>query len=328
MRIGTIGTNFVVQSFIDAARKVGAQIPAVYSRAEETARAFADANGISDIFTDREAFLADETLDFIYVASPNSLHFSWVREALESGRNVMCEKPFVSTVREFDELAALAAQKDLLLFEAMTVPHLPNLKLLKEHLPKIGAPRLVQLNFSQYSSRYDALLRGESPNIFNPAFSGGAMMDLGCYNLRFLLELFGEPREVHYFPNRAQNGIDTSGVMIARYDGLVCTAVACKDSRSQNSIQIQGEKGYILLPSVASTLSEGFTLVTREGEEHFQAQSEQNVLFYEIEAFVKAFRTRDFAFGNALLQQSRTEVRLLEAARLAAGIVFSADETR
>ncbi len=328
MRIGTIGTNFVVQSFIDAARKAGAQIPAIYSRTAETARAFAQANGISDIFTDREAFLAEETLDFIYVASPNSLHFSWVRDALNSGRNVLCEKPFVSTIREFDELAALAAKKGLLLFEAMTVPHLPNLKLLRELLPKIGAPRLVQLNFSQYSSRYDALLRGESPNIFNPVYSGGAMMDLGCYNLRFLLELFGEPQEVHYFPNRAQNGIDTSGVMIARYDGLVCTSVACKDSRSQNSIQIQGEKGYILVPSVSSTLSEGFTVVTREGEEHFQAQSEQNVLFYEIEAFVNAFRTRDFVYCDAMLKQSRSEVRLLEAARLAAGIVFPADEAR
>ena len=326
MRIGTIGTNFVVQSFIDAARKAGAQVPAVYSRTEETARAFAQANGVSGIFTDREAFLAEETLDFIYVASPNSLHFSWVRDALNSGRNVLCEKPFVSTVREFDELVALAAQKGLLLLEAMTVPHLPNLKLLRELLPKIGTPRIVQLNFSQYSSRYDALLRGDSPNIFNPAFSGGAMMDLGCYNLRLLLELFGEPREVHYFPNRAQNGIDTSGVMIVRYDGLVCTSVACKDSRSQNTLQIQGEKGYILLPSVSSTLSEGFTVITREGEEHFQAQSEQNVLFYEIEAFVKAFRTHDIAFCNALLQQSRTEVQLLETARLAAGIVFPADE--
>lgn len=328
MRIGTIGTNFVVRSFIDAARKAGAQIAAVYSRSGETARAFADANGVSDISTDREAFLADETLDFIYVASPNSLHFSWVRDALQSGRNVLCEKPFVSTVREFDELAALAARKGLLLFEAMTVPHLPNLRLLREHLPEIGAPRLAQLNFSQYSSRYDAFLRGESPNAFSPAFSGGALMDLGCYNLRLLLELFAEPREICYFPNRAQNGIDTSGVMIARYDGLVCTAVACKDSRSQNSIQIQGEKGYIMIPSVASTLSEGFTVVTREGERHYQAQTEQNVLFYEMEAFVRAFHARDFALRDTLLQQSRTQVRLIEAARLAAGIVFPSDGAR
>ena len=59
MRIGTVGTNFVVRAFIDAARKAGAEVAAVYSRREETARAFADENGVGCIFCDREAFLED-----------------------------------------------------------------------------------------------------------------------------------------------------------------------------------------------------------------------------------------------------------------------------
>ncbi|HWS30360.1 MAG TPA: Gfo/Idh/MocA family oxidoreductase [Clostridia bacterium] len=328
MRIGTIGTNFVVRAFIDAARKAGAEIAAVYSRHEETARAFADENGVKRICCDREAFLEDDALDAIYVASPNSLHFAWAYGALKSGRHVICEKPFVPTVRELDELDALARQKALFLFEAMTVPHLPNLALIKEHLPEIGAPRLAQLNFSQYSSRYDAFLRGEAPNAFSPEFSGGALMDLGCYNLRFLLELFGEPEEVRYFPNRAGNGIDTSGVLVACYPGLVCTAVSCKDSKSRNLIQIQGEKGYIVIPSVASTLSEGFTVITEDGERQYQVQGEQNVLYYEMKAFIKAFRERDFTLRDTLLERSRTETRLIEEARRQAGIAFRADEVR
>ncbi len=328
MRIGTIGTNFVVRAFIDAARKAGAEIAAVYSRHEETARAFADENGVKRICCDREAFLEDDALDAIYVASPNSLHFAWAYGALKSGRHVICEKPFVPTVRELDELDALARQKALFLFEAMTVPHLPNLALIKEHLPEIGAPRLAQLNFSQYSSRYDAFLRGEAPNAFSPEFSGGALMDLGCYNLRFLLELFGEPEKVRYFPNRAGNGIDTSGVLVACYPGLVCTAVSCKDSKSRNLIQIQGEKGYIVIPSVASTLSEGFTVITEDGERQYQAQDEQNVLYYEMKAFIKAFRERDFTLRDTLLERSRTETRLIEKARRQADITFRANEVR
>lgn len=326
MRIGTVGTNFVVLAFIDAARKAGAEIAAVYSRSEETARAFAGKNGVKRAVSDREAFLSDESLDAIYIASPNSLHFEWARDALQHGRHVICEKPFVSTVRELDALIDLAAQKKLLLFEAMAVPHLPNLALLKEHLPEIGAPRLMQLNFSQYSSRYDAFLRGENPNAFCPEFSGGALMDLGCYNLRFLLELFGEPEDVRYFPNIAANGIDTSGVLIARYPGFVCTAVACKDSKSQNLIQLQGEKGYINIPSVSSTMSEGFTVIAGETQCHYQAQDEQNVLVYEMRAFVRAFREMDFAFCDAMRRGSRAQTRLLETARRQAGILFPADD--
>ena len=73
-------------------------------------------------------------------------------------------------------LRDLAQQKGLFLVEAITVPHLPNFRMLPDHLHEIGPLKLVQLNFSQYSSKHKAFLEGKNPNVFNPAFAGGALV--------------------------------------------------------------------------------------------------------------------------------------------------------
>ncbi len=326
MKIGTVGTNFVVSNFIEAARKIsGVEITACYSRNKDTADSFAKKHDIQAVYTDKEAFLQDESLDFVYIAAPNSLHYSWTKDALNAGRNVLCEKPFVSFSQELSELISIAKEKNLFLFEAVTVPHLPNFKLLKNHVGEVGNIKLVQLSFSQYSSRYDAYLRGENPNIFNPEFSGGALMDLNYYNLNFMVGLFGAPQDIAYYPNKADNGIDTSGVLILTYPGFVCTASATKDSKSENSIQLQGDKGYIHIPSVSS-LCANFTVNLNDGTSaSYNEQEEDNVLYYELVDFTDIVAKGDMAACHALLEHSLIVSNLVEKARKGAGIVFAAD---
>jgi len=325
IKIGTVGTGFIVDDFFDAVSRVdGVEITCVYSRDAEKAKAFAKKHGLTNYSSDREAFLADESLDFIYVASPNSLHYGWSRDALLAGRNVICEKPFVSNLKEAEDLAAIAKEKGLFLFEAITVPHLPNFALVKEHLAELGTLRLVQMNFSQYSSRYKAFLEGKNPNVFNPVFSGGALMDINYYNLYFAVGLFGEPKEIVYYPNLAENGIDTSGILILRYDGFLAEAVGAKDSRSRNFVQIQGDKGDLTLFEESSRCL-SFSVRTAEGTAEFNEQEDQNVLYYELRDFARIYSEKDRAAHDAMLAQSLLIIRLVEKARKDAGIFFPAD---
>ena len=326
MKIGIVGTGFVVPYFISAAREVpGVEIIAVYLLPSESKGSFAEEHGIKHKFTSRDEFLRAD-FDFIYIASPNSLHFFWAKDALLAGKNVICEKPFTSTLKEAEELSMLAKENGLFLFEAMTVPHLPNLKLLKEKLPEIGRIKFAQINFSQFSSRYDAFLKGNTPNVFNPEFSGGALMDLGCYNIGFYMELFGVPDNLSYYANLADNGIDTSGVLLFKYDGFFATAVAAKDSRSENFVQIQGENGYIYVKGESSRCL-GFTVFKNNVEkEFFNIQDDKDVYFFEITDFKRIFDDKNFKERDFLLEKTLSISNLLEQARKSAGIVFPADD--
>ena len=329
MRIGTVGTNVIVSNFIEAARLTGkAEVAAVYSRSAETAAGFAEKHDVKKHYSDRVAFLGDGGLDFIYIASPNSLHYEWARDALSSGRGVICEKPFVSREAELRGLAALAQEKGLFLFEGMMTAHLPNYRVIKERMAGIGPVRMAQLSFSQYSSRYAAFLRGENPNVFSADFSGGALMDLNCYNINFAVGLFGEPggpEGARYFPNIARGGIDISGVMLMKYPGFVCACAASKASGGRNFIQIQGEAGFISSTSECSHLRGGVCVSSGGHEEFYNEQDQPNVIYYEIMDFAKAFEASDFQYRDRLLEQSLAVARIIERARKEAGIFFAAD---
>jgi predicted dehydrogenase len=150
-------------------------------------------------------------------------------------------------------------------------------------------------------------------------------MDLNYYNLSFLQRLFGNPGQLNYFANKAENGIDLSGVLILRYDGFIAAASATKDSESRNYIQIQGEKGYLASESTAGGLRSGFSLVTKEKTEQFNAQEEENVLYYELMDFIAGWESGDPACCDAGLEDSLATTLLVDQARRDAGIVFDAD---
>lgn len=326
MRIATIGTGKIVEKFISAVGDVeNAQWVAVYSRKEETGRAFANQWGISKVYTDFDRMLQEDEINFIYIASPNSLHYHYALRALERGKHVICEKPFTSTLAETEALIHLAKANQLFLFEAITTIHLPNFQLIKAHLPKVGQLRMVMCNYSQLSSRYGQLLAGESPNVFNPQYSGGALLDINIYNLHFVINLFGRPQSVRYTANQHANGIDTSGVVVLQYPDFICHCTGSKDAESENFVYIQGEKGYIHVKRGANGCRE-FSLHANGEKLVINEQPHDNLLFYEVRNFAQLYHQRDYEACYRLLDHSRLVMEVAEAARKDAGIRFPADQ--
>ncbi len=325
MKIGTIGTGFIVERFIAAARmNENCEIVACYSRTEEKGKAFAEKNQVGKVYTDLDAMFSDKEIDCIYVASPNSLHYPQSKKALLAGKNVICEKPFTSTSKELQELIEIAKKGNRFLFEAIIRLHLPNYKWLQKHWNKVGNLKFVQCNYSQYSSRYDAFLAGKKPNVFNPEFSGGAIMDINVYNIHFAVGLFGAPQKVHYFAN-LQDGIDTSGIVILDYGKFFVSLLGCKDSRSKNFSQIQGDQGYILIDQGAGRCGQVTTYLDKE-ETVIGLQEISNGMFYEIQDFLKIVNQQDYQACWDLLEESRSVIEIIEAARKDAGVIFPADQ--
>ena len=324
MKIATIGTSFITEWFLSAAAKIDNAEPiAVYSRNEQKGKDLASQYGIQKVYTDLDAMLKDDEIECVYVASPNSLHYQHASAALKAGKHVICEKPFTSTTKELKELSELAKSKHLFLFEAIVTIHMPNYISLKEKLPELGDIKMVQCNFSQYSSRYDKFMAGESVNVFDPKFSGGALMDINIYNLHFVMNLFGKPNDVHYYPNMTR-GIDTSGVLVLNYEGFHAVCVGCKDTKSHNISQIQGEKGYITLNSETSRCA-NYSLKTNDVSVLPAIEEEDIALYYEIKDFMKIMEEQDYAACEALLEYSNEVMEVLEQARKKAGIRFPAD---
>ena len=326
MNLGILGTGSIARTMAAEFAKVPAfHCAAVCSRQKATGEALARSFGIPKVYTDLDAMLADPDIDLIYIATPNSLHYGQAKAALLAGKNVLCEKPFVPTVAEADELIGLAKERHLFLFEAITTAHHPNYALVKEHLPDIGPLRIVSCTFCQYSSRYDALLSGQVPPVFDPACCGGALMDLNLYHVHFVVGLFGEPNQVKYTAN-IERGIDTSGILTMDYSGFKAVSMAAKDCGAPARYVIQGTKGYLLQKSTANYCG-GLTLHLNDGkEEHYNLNGGRPRLAAEFEAFARAIEGGDQELCSRMLDTSIAVSRVLTAARRSAGIRFPCDQ--
>lgn len=326
IKLGTIGSGVIVHSILDNVKLTeGIELEAVYSRSMEKGEKLAALYDCKKVYTDMDAFLADPEVNTVYVAVPNLLHYEKTKAALLAGKNVICEKPFTTKASHARELIALAREKGLFLVEAAPTSFLPNYEILKRELAKIGKIKLVISNYSQYSSRYDAVLRGEKPAIFDPAYAGGCLMDINYYNVLLNILLFGKPLAAHYHANRFPGLADTSGVMVMDYDGFVSSNAGAKDTWGVNFFQIEGEQGYIYIENGSNGIKAVRT-VTKDSEESFNAQPVPDRLFYEIQTLTRLMLSGDRENLDSRLETTLATVSTLEAVRKEAGICFPGDD--
>lgn len=321
MNLGILGTGMIANMMLPEFLRCDAfRCAAVYSRTAEKGRALAEKFGIPKVYTALDAILADPDIDIVYVASPNSVHYSQTKAALEAGKHVICEKPFVPTLAQARELADLAKMRGLFLFEAITTAHHPNYHLIRQKLPTLGPIKLVLGSFCQFSSRYPALLEGRIAPAFDPAYCGGALMDLNLYNIHFVVGLFGAPEQVHYYPNLHPNGVDTSGVLVLEYPGFICQCVGAKDCAGQNSIQILGEQGRIHVTTAVSNCQN--VVLSHRGQEDERLSLEENPWYYEVQDLGRLIAAEDFKSCYRVLDTTLQVVDVLEKARIDANLSF------
>lgn len=324
MKLGILGTGKIVQTLMENYDRLPVEKTYLLAtpRSLERARKMAADHSFAGVFTDYKALLASD-IDTVYVALPNDLHYEYTRQAFEAGKDVILEKPATSNLAELEALLALAEEKNCRLIEAMTVHHLPIYRRLKADLGKIGPIKLANLQFCQYSSRYDAFLQGIIHPVFDPEKCGGALYDLNVYNLHAALVLFGQPENIRYTANVAR-GIDTSGVLVLEYPDMQVVCTATKDCDGPNISTIHGEKGVIRLEEPLSRIT-GYTLTPWGGTESRYSTQDTDRMYAEFVNILDLLQRDDPEEIRRLQQLSFTAMALLEQARHQAGIRFPCD---
>jgi len=293
--LGTIGTSWITDSFIDAALATGLyELNCVYSRNEEKGKEFSSKYGDIAVETDLDAFMENETLDVIYIASPNSLHYAQTLMALKAKKHVMVEKPASTSVEEWNEMLRVAKENDVFVLEAAKHMYIPNLEKISNEIKKLDGIVGATFPYVRYSSRYDNVLAGEEPNIFSLKFAGGALMDLGIYPIYTAVALFGEPEEAIYYPRKIRTGVDGIGTAILRYQEFDVTILVGKIATSSYEVEIYGAKETLIINHV-SELGKARKVdhQTLEEQEVNLVEQHKNSMFYEAEALAKMIQTKD-----------------------------------
>ncbi len=315
IKIGVAGAGLIVPTFLDAAALVEQmEVHALFARKAEIRTELCQKYHIPVAYDAYEKLLADPEIQVIYVALPNTLHFSFAKQALEAGKHVILEKPFTVTLQEAKDLANLAQRKGLFLFEAITNLYHPNFAKIRELLPHLGDVKIVEMNYSQYSSRYDAFKQGVICPVFDPEKAGGSLLDLNVYNLHLVVALFGRPKSVRYYPNM-ERGVDTSGILLLEYPDFQCVCIAAKDCSAPCCINIQGNKACIHSASMPNKLEEFSFAENKKAPLDYRLGGCPERLYYELAAFAEYYEKQDQAAFDRQLEHSLLVMEVLDQAR-------------
>lgn len=316
MKLAILGTGKIVEEVLPVLKEInGIELSAILStpRSIEKAEKLAELYAISQSSSDYDSILANPDVDTVYVALPNHLHYDYAKKALLAGKHVICEKPFTLTLAEFEDLAKIAEQKTRILLEAITNQYLGNFASIKANLAKLGDIKIVECNYSQYSSRYDAFKRGEIAPAFDPAKGGGALRDLNIYNIHLVVGLFGKPERVQYLANM-ERGVDTSGILIMDYGNFKAACIGAKDCSADIKSTIQGNKGSIAVLGPTNSMPELSLSLNGQSMTMINENSLNHRMHDEFVAFQAIIEHEDMTATKLALDHSHLVMEVLDQA--------------
>lgn len=332
MRFGIIGTNWITDKLIDAGKDTeDFQLTAVYSRNEDTAKAFADKYGVENTFTDLQKMAESDKIDAVYIASPNSFHSEQSILFLKNKKAVLCEKPATSNLRELEEVIKTAEENNTLYMEAMKIPFIPTYSALKENLHKIGKIRRVVAEYCQHSSRYEDYKKGDIKNAFKREFSNGSLMDIGIYPLFFVLSLFDIPESINATGLVLENGkgIDGQGIINMNYKDMDITVFFSKILNSYVPSEIMGEDGSFLIEHI-SEMDKLYFIDRKNNNEKtdLTLPRKENSMYYELKHFIDLYNKRKIESPVNNFTLMKKVMKIMDEARKKIGVVYPADEIK
>lgn len=191
LRIGLLGAARITPAaVIDPARTLDqVEVTCIGARSLGSAQEFAKKHAIPEAFEGYDAVVTSGDVDLVYVALPIAAHCEWAIAAANAGKHVLVEKSFAMDAVEAEAMIEAGKVNGVRVVEAYHYRFHPAFSELLRliHEGSIGAITTIEGEFSAPIPCREGEIRHD------PALGGGALRDLGCYPLHWILSLVPDP---------------------------------------------------------------------------------------------------------------------------------------
>lgn len=287
LRIGIIGTGKMAEVMARTLKKAKGAVPyAVASRSVDRAESFAGAYGFKVYYGSYEALVRDGKVDLVYIATPQSEHYQHILMALDAGKPVLCEKPLALNERQAKMLIDYAVDRGLLLCEAMWIRFQPFANTIRETIAEghLGEIRSMTMNMGYAIA--------DNRRVADPAFGGGALLELGVCPLHFASMIFGEEvSDIAALSVNNERNCDVQDMVTLRFaDGRMAQFLATTLYPTDRTAVLYGTKGTMVVENIANF--EALTVYDHMRKKVLSRKRPRQFTGYEyeIEACVKAVK--------------------------------------
>lgn len=249
----------------------------------EKSERFKDEFHLEKAYGSYDELFLDPSIDAIYVCTPNSTHYDFIKKGLTHMKHILCEKPMVLSTQQLDELFDLAKDNNVFLMEAHKTVFTPLNQYLLEIIQQ-GTIGLLKAITAEYSHN----VFEEHPDLNHWVFNsetGGCSADVGVYPIVFANAIVNSPilkhcsKKLYIKDVLCDVGIRSQ---IEYENGVVATIQSdwLHTPKSKGSALIVGDRGSIQVDafwkntSATITTKEGSYTVVKEHVSEFSGQVE------------------------------------------------------
>lgn len=243
MKVGIIGAGGIAVTMAKTLNGMeDAKAYAVASRTLEKAEKFAEKNQVEKAYGTYEEMFADPEVELVYIATPHSHHYQYMKMALEYGKPVLCEKAFTANAKQAEEIIRISEEKGIFVGEAMWTRFLPSRKMIDEIIRsgEIGKIHMITANLG-----YDIK---EVERLRKPELAGGALLDVGIYPLTFIRMIEeAKIRSMETSCVKLETGVDSQNAATFVFeDGCMASMHSSMLGGTEQAGIVYGEKGYLI----------------------------------------------------------------------------------
>lgn len=315
IRWGVLATGTIAHKFAATIMNMGneTQIVACASRNIEHAKSFAQEFSIPKYYDSYEALIQDKEVDVVYIATPNSLHLENMKMCIEAGKHVLCEKPLTTNADDAKEVFALAKEKGVFLMEAFWISMLPmHLKIVQMISDgMIGEVRHIRADYG-YTVQGQRKLRK-----FDASLGGGALLDVGIYNIGFVSMIFGyHPVDIQSKVHISEFGTDDFETMIFEYESGATAALSVSIGlKLGKEGVIYGTKGSIRLPDFQ--MAQKIVVDSYDGTtEEIDMPFEINGFEYQVREVIKCIENGKISSSIQTPENTIAVMEIMDALRM------------
>lgn len=323
---GIIGTGWIAHEMADALNAVNGEVYAAANMNKDALEKFAAEKQVKKTYTNPDEMINDLNIDIIYIATPHTFHYDYIKKALNAGKHVFCEKAITVNARQFDEVEKMAKEKDLILTEGFTLYHMPIYQKVLDLIKagKLGQIKMIQVNFGS--------LKDYDPNnrFFNKDLAGGALLDIGGYATAFARTFLDEyPESILTTVKFFETGVDEQSCIILKNakDQMAVMALSMRAKQPKRGV-VSGTKGYVEINQYPRATEADITYTASAHEEKHEkitAGDSAKALQYEVQDMQRYIEQ---GHDDGQLEMSHDVAHILTSVRTSWGMKYPFDDEK
>ncbi len=252
----------------------------------------------NNLFKNYKKLLSSDNIQNVYIGTLNHSHFEIIKEAINAGKNILCEKPVTINLEQVLEVRKRLINSKVFFMEGIAYRSHPQInyivKLIKQN--EIGKIVKIKSCFG-----FNAGKPNKKGRLYNKDLGGGSILDLGCYPISISNLIANLNNEKENLPliskvkgELYKTGVDTDLYAELKYPNGILSEIQISITKNlENTTTIFGTDGVLNIVDPWLPKKENIINLKKSNEQkELKSSSNLSLFANQIEVFEKLVKNK------------------------------------